>query len=47
MKSVFQTSLLFLKNGATVVGLITAVLFQVFFNTIWLSGYDQVNARMN
>jgi YhgE/Pip-like protein len=46
MKSVLQTSLLFMKNGATIVGLITAVLFQVFFNTIWLSGYDQVNARM-
>ncbi|WKL04855.1 ABC transporter permease [Paenibacillus amylolyticus] len=46
MKGIFQTSLLFLKNGATIVGLITAVLFQVFFNIIWLSGYDQVNERM-
>ncbi|MEC0105693.1 ABC transporter permease [Paenibacillus taichungensis] len=46
MKSIFHTSLLFIKNGATIVGLITAVLFQVFFNIIWLSGYDQVNARM-
>lgn len=46
MKRIFQTSLLFLKNGSTIVGLITAVLFQVFFNIIWLSGYDQVNERM-
>ncbi|CAM4391480.1 YhgE/Pip domain-containing protein [Paenibacillus xylanexedens] len=46
MKEIFQTSLLFLKNGATIVGLITAVLFQVFFNIIWLRGYDQVNERM-
>jgi len=46
MKGSIRTSLLFLKNGATIVGLITAVLFQVFFNIIWLSGYDRVNERM-
>ncbi|MCP1181872.1 YhgE/Pip domain-containing protein [Paenibacillus sp. 1781tsa1] len=46
MKGIIRTSLLFLKNGATIVGLITAVLFQVFFNIIWLSGYDRVNERM-
>lgn len=33
MKGIFQTSLLFLKNGATIVGLITAVLFQVFLTS--------------
>lgn len=37
MKGIFQTSLLFLKNGATIVGLITAVLFQVFLTSSGLA----------
>jgi uncharacterized phage infection (PIP) family protein YhgE len=34
-----------LKQPATIVGIITTLLFQVFFSLIWLTGYDHVTER--
>ncbi|MNM56408.1 ABC-2 family transporter protein [compost metagenome] len=42
-----KTILLFLKHPLTLIGIITAVLFQVFFSTIWITGYDHVTDRVN
>ncbi|MBY9080369.1 ABC transporter permease [Paenibacillus sp. HN-1] len=42
-----RTILLFLKHPLTLVGIITAILFQVFFSTIWITGYDHVTDRVN
>lgn len=43
-----STSLLkgFLKQPITIVGIITALLFQVFFSLIWVTGYDHVTDRV-
>ncbi|OKP97646.1 YhgE/Pip domain-containing protein [Paenibacillus sp. P46E] len=37
----------FLKQPVTIVGIITALLFQVFFSLIWVTGYDHVSDRVN
>ena len=37
----------FLKQPITIVGIITALLFQVFFSLIWVTGYDHVTDRVN
>ncbi|WP_195724277.1 YhgE/Pip domain-containing protein [Paenibacillus monticola] len=36
----------FLKQPVTIVGIITAILFQVFFSLIWITGYDHVTDRV-
>jgi uncharacterized phage infection (PIP) family protein YhgE len=37
----------FLKQPATIIGIITALLFQVFFSLIWITGYDHVTDRVD
>lgn len=37
----------FLKQPVTIVGIITALLFQVFFSLIWITGYDHVTDRVD
>lgn len=36
-----------LKQPATIIGIITTLLFQVFFSLIWITGYDHVTDRVN
>lgn len=43
MKLIIQ----FLKQPVTIVGIITALLFQVFFSLIWITGYDHVTDRVD
>jgi uncharacterized phage infection (PIP) family protein YhgE len=43
MKLIIQ----FLRQPVTIVGIITALLFQVFFSLIWLTGYDHVTDRVD
>lgn len=38
---------MFLKQPITIVGIITALLFQVFFSIIWMTGYDHATDRVN
>ncbi|MCL6459000.1 MAG: ABC transporter permease [Gorillibacterium sp.] len=37
----------FLKQPIIIVGMITAILFQVFFSLIWITGYDHVTDRVD
>lgn len=43
MKLIIQ----FLRQPVTIVGIITALLFQVFFSLIWITGYDHVTDRVD
>jgi len=36
-----------LRKPASIIGIITAVIFQLFFSIIWLTGYDQINNHVN
>ncbi|MEK3987540.1 ABC transporter permease [Paenibacillus sp. FSL K6-3166] len=42
-----QLIMRFLKQPATIIGIITALLFQVFFSLIWITGYDHVTDRVD
>ncbi|MDO3412195.1 ABC transporter permease [Saccharibacillus sp. CPCC 101409] len=35
------------RNPLVIIGMITAVLFQVFFSLIWITGYDHVSDRVD
>lgn len=37
----------FLKEPVTIIGIITALLFQVFFSLVWITGYDHVTDRVD
>ncbi|MFC3749121.1 YhgE/Pip domain-containing protein [Paenibacillus sp. GCM10012306] len=41
----FTVALKLLKQPATIIGIITTLLFQVFFSLIWITGYDHVTTR--
>lgn len=42
-----QLIIRFLKQPVTIVGIITALLFQIFFSLIWITGYDHVTDRVD
>lgn len=42
-----QLIMRFLKQPVTIIGIITALLFQVFFSLIWITGYDHVTDRVD
>ncbi|GGI14895.1 YhgE/Pip domain-containing protein [Gottfriedia solisilvae] len=44
MKSLYLS---ILKTPSVIIGLITAVIFQVLFSVIWLTGYDHVTDRID
>ncbi|WP_127533912.1 YhgE/Pip domain-containing protein [Paenibacillus kobensis] len=42
-----QAILAFLKRPTTIVGIITALMFQIIFSVVWMTGYDGVTDRIN
>ncbi|GFN29764.1 YhgE/Pip domain-containing protein [Paenibacillus xylaniclasticus] len=42
-----QAILMFLKRPTTIVGILTALMFQIIFSVVWMTGYDGVTDRMN